>query len=769
MARLRKAVSPTEPSILFPPSTEPRATRSSPRKSQRESPSKRELRYTSQDSEESILVPKLPAAQSEAPRKQRILRPVGGNGRLLKKKISNESIASSDRKERLTRERDNGLGYLYSRSLARTVAKREIAQGKPIADKNIEIPAQRKAQKITAEKPVLEETALDEDESEVDQSLWCGDEEGSEEPKAEPEGQEHEDVEEDVMDDETEEDGDGDEAALGFAVEEDEFEEEEDDDPVVDVRTRRRQVWAQPKQRRQVEETDEEPEEDLAQINAQRQQLQADQQLQDECAEEKQEPESQPEPQPAEEMPPPLKSLRPPHRKGRSTISNWAGDVIDLTSSPEPPASFILPPPSRPASFAAMSRPTTSSSNDEAAVHQYLPTPTKQQSPRKAPPLSRPSTPPLPPASPSKLVSPSKKKIRIPDAPNLRPSLDAFWAADVVNDWNETHSPTKPLISPRKQKLLKEIQQLEDSSDSDASFTSPVASPRKKKPEPIGTPSVAVVRAQRKAFADSKHALAESFLSEIDTTITGGRIGLMSANTGGIKLVWSKTLKTTAGRANWRRETMRLRIGPEITDIKTEIRHHCSIELAEKVIDDEERLYNVLAHEYCHLTTFMISEIRNNPHGAEFKAWAAKVSRAFKHKAVEVTTKHSYQIAYKYVWECVTCGYEFKRHSKSVDTTRHSCGRCKGKLVQTKPVPRAGKGDGKPKEKSEYQLFVKANFSKVKKRLVDEGKDAKLGNVMAVVAEEYRLQKGSKKETTEKGFAEVEDLFENLRIQDDGL
>ena len=35
-----------------------------------------------------------------------------------------------------------------------------------------------------------------------------------------------------------------------------------------------------------------------------------------------------------------------------------------------------------------------------------------------------------------------------------------------------------------------------------------------------------------------------------------------------------------------------------------------------------ERLVNVLAHEYCHLANFMISGIKNNPHGKEFKEWS---------------------------------------------------------------------------------------------------------------------------------------------------
>jgi predicted SprT family Zn-dependent metalloprotease len=280
---------------------------------------------------------------------------------------------------------------------------------------------------------------------------------------------------------------------------------------------------------------------------------------------------------------------------------------------------------------------------------------------------------------------------------------------------------------------------------------------------------VAQIRAQRKAFSESKHALAESFILEVDATITSSRISEMSKQTGGIRLVWSKTLKTTAGRANWRRETFRIRTGPLHTDFREEARHHCSIELAEKVIDDEERLYNVLAHEYCHLTTFMISEQRNNPHGAEFKTWGRKVSAAFAAKGVMVTTKHSYQIEYKYVWRCGVCAYEFKRHSKSVDPAKHSCGRCKGKLVQVKPVPRgAAKGkDGAPKEKSEYQVFVKTNFAKVKKEMQAKGLDVQMGKVMEVVARQYREEKENKAKAVAQEVDDVELAFGGLNIGGD--
>lgn len=317
---------------------------------------------------------------------------------------------------------------------------------------------------------------------------------------------------------------------------------------------------------------------------------------------------------------------------------------------------------------------------------------------------------------------------------------------------------------------------LDDSSSSDEACASPVSSPKKKASRPQSTkkvsapttePTVKQIRAQRKEFAERKHDIAASFLTELDTTICAGTISQLSSSTGGIKILWSNTLKTTAGRANWRREVIRLKTSSTPPTYTTETRHHCSIELASKVIDDEERLYNVLAHEFCHLTTFMISNMRNNPHGAEFKAWGRKVSLAFADRGVEVTTKHSYAIEYKYVWECVQCGYEFKRHSKSVDTSKHSCGKCRGRLVQTKPSPRGAAKSGEAeggRKKSEYQIFVKENFKTIKAEMAAEGLDTQMGKVMEVVARRYREKKVVVDKEGEKGVDGLDEALEGLKL-----
>ncbi|KAJ4247744.1 hypothetical protein NW762_012952 [Fusarium torreyae] len=341
-----------------------------------------------------------------------------------------------------------------------------------------------------------------------------------------------------------------------------------------------------------------------------------------------------------------------------------------------------------------------------------------------------PSTPPK--SKPKGLVSPSKK-VHIPKTPH-RPSMDAFWSQDFVNDWNDQHSPRKLMLPPVTKSPSK---------------ASPKKDPRKE---------------TKKSFAARKHALAESFFAELDREITQGRIAELAESTGGVKLVWTKTLNTTAGRASWRRETTRTTRKADGAQMSVTYKHHASIELAEKVIDDEHRLLNVMAHEFCHLANFMISGITNNPHGREFKAWAAKCSAVFGDRGIEVTTKHSYDIDFKYVWECEACGTEFKRHSKSIDPQRHRCGSCKGLLKQTRPAPR---GAAAGKAPTRYQAFVKEQMAVV--RGENPGSPQKV--VMKLIAEKWAKQEGGKagsKGDSKLGVESVVEKMVDLTIEGEG-
>lgn len=362
--------------------------------------------------------------------------------------------------------------------------------------------------------------------------------------------------------------------------------------------------------------------------------------------------------------------------------------------------------------------------------------PPRSKKPSRTTNSERPVTPP---ASPSKVRSDSpSKRVRIPPSPH-RPSIDAFWSQDVINDWNDSYSPKKAAQTPSRKKLLPL-----DEEDHEG-HVSPSASPRK---SPLKSPTKKD-RQAAKAFNAEKSRLASTFLAEVDDKVTGSQVSNLAASTGGIKIIWSKKLSSTAGRANWRREAIRHK-SVDGTYTEPKFRHHASIELAEKVIDSEDRLINVLAHEFCHLANFMISGVKDQPHGKEFKRWAANVTAAFGHRGVEVTTKHGYDISYKYIWSCGDCGLEYKRHSKSIDLSKHSCGACKGKLLQILPVPR---------KESEYQRFVKANWERVKK---GAGEGAGMGEINVLLAKEWEVMKdGEKKAKMEVQVTEVAEVADD--------
>ncbi|PVH75550.1 hypothetical protein DL98DRAFT_389527, partial [Cadophora sp. DSE1049] len=174
-------------------------------------------------------------------------------------------------------------------------------------------------------------------------------------------------------------------------------------------------------------------------------------------------------------------------------------------------------------------------------------------------------------------------------------------------------------------------------------------------------------------FGQRKHQLAVEFLREVDEIVADGKLAAKTAWVGGIQIIWIKRFRTTAGQAI--EETVTSDSSDDNGTKSTMNRHRASIKLSEYVVDDEVRLRNVIAHEFCHLATFIIND-GNGGHGMLFKSWAEKCTEAFHHRGVTVTTKHSYKIHYGYVWKCTICTVEVKRHSKSVNAERVKCRFC---------------------------------------------------------------------------------------------
>ncbi|CUS09657.1 unnamed protein product [Tuber aestivum] len=331
-----------------------------------------------------------------------------------------------------------------------------------------------------------------------------------------------------------------------------------------------------------------------------------------------------------------------------------------------------------------------------------------------------------------KLDPPKKTAPVVPPSPH-HPTSDLFWDELETSSWIDTHSPQK---NPSVQRSLFQT-------------PNPIMPEGTVAPSASPTKDLKEKRAMKTPFDAKKKALAEEFLKRIDDKIVNGEVGSKCASTGGVRIIWSKTLRTTAGVAKWKMEKLRLPNGHvamgdhELTDL---VRHHATIELSEKVVDSEEKLYNVLCHEWCHLANYMISDCRKPPHGESFREWAAQCSRAFSHLGVTVTTTHSYEIVCKYQWTCqnLQCKYVYKRHSQSIDPNKQLCGACRGgRLLQTQPEKRPI---------ARYQAFMKANFGRIKAE--NPGKSQ--GELMSLVGKEYREARAKEEEDAKKGSGFVE-------------
>lgn len=213
-----------------------------------------------------------------------------------------------------------------------------------------------------------------------------------------------------------------------------------------------------------------------------------------------------------------------------------------------------------------------------------------------------------------------------------------------------------------------------------------------------------------------------------------------------VKVEWSKKLNTTAGITR-----MKGKLGDQYSNTRV-----ATIELATKVIENEEQLRSTLLHEMCHAAAWLVDGVHKPPHGKVFKQWASRSMR--KITDVEVTTTHDYHISYKFAWACTNakCNVVIKRHSRSVDTNKHSCGKCKNKLIEIE-VP--GKGQDisnnaftpkKQRKTSEFALFVKKHSGNIREKLAKERscspKEVSQADVMKECGAEWQRRKqGSSK------------------------
>jgi predicted SprT family Zn-dependent metalloprotease len=173
-------------------------------------------------------------------------------------------------------------------------------------------------------------------------------------------------------------------------------------------------------------------------------------------------------------------------------------------------------------------------------------------------------------------------------------------------------------------------------------------------------------------------------------------------------LSWSVNLTKTAGRC--------------ISTIDSKKQRSIRIEMSSKVIDSVERLKSTLVHEMCHAATFLIDKDDKPDHGVNFKKWGKKVTKTY--PEITVTTTHTYEINYKYKYQCTGCEKIIGRFSNYAK----SCGGCKGKLILL--------GDNQ-RTPNNYNQFIKENFSFKKKKFPN----ASRSEILKLLANDYRKMK----------------------------
>ncbi|CAM9574850.1 unnamed protein product, partial [Phaeothamnion confervicola] len=196
-------------------------------------------------------------------------------------------------------------------------------------------------------------------------------------------------------------------------------------------------------------------------------------------------------------------------------------------------------------------------------------------------------------------------------------------------------------------------------------------------------------------FARGRVLLTERLFCEFDAAVFGSRL------VGKVPVTWNVRLLRTAGVTRLTRRRREL-----LAERNGEGERQASIDLSVKVVDSEHKLRQTLLHELCHAAAWLVDGVDKPPHGPAFWRWARRAAAAY--PSVPVTTRHTYEIKYKFQYDGGGgCGAVIGRHSRSIDVQKQVCGRCGGALVM-RPLATA------PRKPSAFSLFVKERFASVR-------------------------------------------------------
>ncbi|XP_035581523.1 acidic repeat-containing protein [Zalophus californianus] len=156
---------------------------------------------------------------------------------------------------------------------------------------------------------------------------------------------------------------------------------------------------------------------------------------------------------------------------------------------------------------------------------------------------------------------------------------------------------------------------------------------------------------------------------------------------------------------------------------------YAKIEISLKVCDSADRLRDTLIHEICHAASWLLDGIRDS-HGDAWKYYARK-SNIVHPELPMVTRCHNYKINYRIHYECTQCKTRVGRYTRSLNTDRFICAKCKGPLVML-PLTRK---DGTPiaPHVRPFAKYVKENYRMIK----NETKGMSHGDVMRRLSKDY--------------------------------
>ncbi|XP_039975933.1 acidic repeat-containing protein [Xiphias gladius] len=213
-----------------------------------------------------------------------------------------------------------------------------------------------------------------------------------------------------------------------------------------------------------------------------------------------------------------------------------------------------------------------------------------------------------------------------------------------------------------------------------------------------------------RGFKQNKEDLTSKLYQLYNTSVFDNKLPV------NMSVTWNKKMRKTAGYCITGQE----RGGGS---------RYARIELSEKVCDSADRLRDTLIHEMCHAATWLINGVRDG-HGNFWKLYARRATVV--HPELPMVTRcHSYDIKYKFQYQCTRCQNTIGRHSKSLDTQRFVCALCTGQLVLLTP--------SKPRAPTPFANFVKDNYGTVRQELAGQSHAEVMRKLSADFASKTKL------------------------------